>query len=181
MLDFLKHRLNHSGKFRSILENTPGGTDYIEALYAEHDESWADVLLAMAGDPHVGIFPNLQLINNQIRIVNPISVDETEVVMFPVLFANVSPEINALRLRQHESFYGPAGSGSTDDAEIFERVQKGLGASIDPWINISRGMNRERVEADGTIVGHISDEVPQRGQLKQWLTMMVGRPEFEEG
>lgn len=181
MLDFLKHRLNHSGKFRSILENTPGGTDYIEALYAEHDESWADVLLAMAGDPHVGIFPNLQLINNQIRIVNPISVDETEVVMFPVLFANVSPEINALRLRQHESFYGPAGSGSTDDAEIFERVQKGLGASIDPWINISRGMNRERVEADGTIVGHISDEVPQRGQLKQWLTMMAGRPEFEEG
>ncbi|QGN53996.1 Rieske 2Fe-2S domain-containing protein [Novosphingobium sp. Gsoil 351] len=173
MLDFRKHRLMHAGKFRSLLQNTPGGTEYIEALYAEHDAGWADLLLAMAGDPHVGIFPNLQLINNQIRIVNPLSVDETEVQMFPVLFANASVELNALRLRQHESFYGPAGSGSTDDAEIFERVQLGLQASVDPWINISRGMNREHVEDDGTVVGHITDEVPQRGQMRQWLAMMT--------
>jgi len=173
MLDFRQHRLKHGGKYRSLLENTLGGTDYIEALYAEHDVAWADVLLAMAGDPHVGVFPNLQLINNQIRIVNPVSVDETEVVMFPVLFSKASTEINALRLRQHESFYGPAGSGSTDDAEIFERVQRGLGASLDPWINISRGMERERVDDDGTIVGHISDEVPQRAQMGQWLAMMA--------
>ncbi|WP_197709672.1 aromatic ring-hydroxylating oxygenase subunit alpha [Sphingopyxis lindanitolerans] len=173
MLDFRKHRLKHSGKYRALLENTPGGADYIDALYAEHDVAWADMLLAMAGDPHVGVFPNLQLINNQIRIVNPLSVDETEVVMFPVLFSNVSTEINALRLRQHESFYGPAGSGSTDDAEIFERVQLGLEANLDPWINISRGMEREWVDEDGTIVGHVSDEVPQRAQIRQWLAMMA--------
>lgn len=173
MLDFRKHRLIHAGHYRSLLEKTPGGSDYIEALYAEHESGWADLLLAMAGDPHVGIFPNLQLINNQIRIVNPLSVDETEVQMFPVLFARASTEINALRLRQHESFYGPAGSGSTDDAEIFERVQLGLQASVAPWINISRGMNREQVEADGTVVGHITDEVPQRGQMRQWLAMMT--------
>ena len=30
----------------------------------------ARLLIALGGDPHVGIFPNLQLINNQIRIVN---------------------------------------------------------------------------------------------------------------
>src|SRR3546814_8090227 len=93
--------------------------------------------------------------------------------MFPVLFSNVSTEINALRLRQHESFYGPAGSGSTDDAEIFERVQLGLEANLDPWINISRGMEREWVDEDGTIVGHVSDEVPQRAQIRQWLAMMA--------
>ena len=175
-LDFRKHRLMHAGKYRALLESTPGGVEYIDALYSEHDSKWADLLLAMAGDPHVGIFPNLQLINNHIRIVNPVSVDETEVQMFPVLFAHASDEINALRLRQHESFYGPAGSGSTDDAEIFERVQLGLHAQLEPWINISRGMNREYIDDEGTVVGHITDEVPQRGQMRQWLAMMTGAP-----
>jgi hypothetical protein len=92
--------------------------------------------------------------------------------MFPALFKGVSPDINAVRLRQHESFYGPAGDGSPDDAEIFERVQRGLGAEVNPWIDISRGMERERIEADGTIVGHISDEVPQRGQMRRWLELL---------
>src|SRR3546814_20407624 len=59
--------------------------------------------------------------------------------LFPYTTLFRATEINALRLRQHESFYGPAGSGSTDDAEIFERVQLGLEANLDPWINISRG------------------------------------------
>ena len=172
MLDFRKHRLIHSDKILSILERTKGGHQYIEALHKEHDSESAQMLIAMAGDPHVGIFPNLQLINNQIRIVNPISVDQTEVIMFPVLFENVSDEINAMRLRQHESFYGPAGSGSTDDAEIFERVQLGLNAVVEPWIDISRGMEREWLDSDGTIVGHVTDEVPQRGQMRQWLRMM---------
>ncbi|GGC44287.1 ring-hydroxylating oxygenase subunit alpha [Novosphingobium marinum] len=181
MLDFRKHRLKHTGKFRAILEKTNGGKEYIEALYAEHEADWADMLIAMAGDPHLGVFPNLQLINNQIRIINPISVDETEVIMFPVLFENASREINALRLRQHESFYGPAGSGSTDDAEIFERVQLGLNASVEPWIDISRGMEREWIDSDGSIVGHITDEVPQRGQMRQWLAMMSPPDAVSEG
>lgn len=177
MLDLRKHRMAHSAKYRTMLESIAGGADYMATLVARDGEKRAAQLLATAGDPHVGIFPNLQLINNQIRIVNPVAVDRTEVVMFPVLFKGVSKEINALRLRQHESFYGPAGSGSTDDTEIFERVQLGLNAQLEPWIDISRGMEREWVEEDGTIVGHITDEVPQRGQMRQWLQMMTAADE----
>jgi phenylpropionate dioxygenase-like ring-hydroxylating dioxygenase large terminal subunit len=173
MLDMRKHRLKHAGKFRAMLENINGGKAYIDAIYGRHSKDYADLLLAMAGDPHIGIFPNLQLINNQIRIINPVAVDQTEVIMLPVLFDGASTELNALRLRQHESFYGPAGSGSTDDAEIFERTQTGLNATVDPWIDISRGMDREWVDEDGSIVGHMSDEVPQRAQMQQWLEMMT--------
>lgn len=121
----------------------------------------------------------MQIINNQVRIMIPLEPGRTEVLMFPVLFDGVDDAINTMRLRQHESFYGPAGAGSPDDAEIFERAQRGMNAQVNPWIDISRGMTREQTHADGTITGHISDEVPQRGQMRYWLELMTKGAELE--
>ena len=67
----------------------------------------------------------------------------------------------------------PAGAGSPDDAEIFERAQRGMMAQVNGWIDLSRGMNREVHEANGCIVGRITDEVPQRGQFKRWREMIT--------
>jgi phenylpropionate dioxygenase-like ring-hydroxylating dioxygenase large terminal subunit len=179
MLDMREHRVQHYDDYETFLRGVPGGPQYIEALHARDGTAQARLLLAVAGDPHVGIFPNMQIINNHVRIMLPLSAGRTEVLMFPALFKGVSPEINAMRLRQHESFYGPAGAGSPDDAEIFERVQRGLDAQVNPWIDLSRGMQREKVEADGTISGHISDEVPQRGQMRHWLELITKGMEIE--
>ena len=96
--------------------------------------------------------------------------------MTAVRLGGVSEEINAERLRVHESFYGPAGAGSPDDAEIFERVQRGLAAEVNPWVEISRGMDREQTDADGNTVGLISDEVPQRGMMRYWSELMTKTP-----
>ncbi|MGH7905225.1 MAG: aromatic ring-hydroxylating oxygenase subunit alpha, partial [Candidatus Binataceae bacterium] len=174
MLDFRDLRLKYYPEYTSFLETIAGGKEYIETMAARRGAERAKLLIAIAGDPHVGIFPNMQVINNQIRIINPLSVGETEVLMFPVLLKGVSPQINALRLRQHESFYGPAASGSPDDAEIFERAQRGMMAEVEPWIELSRGLERERVDSDGSIVGHITDEVPQRAQFRRWVKEMTG-------
>jgi hypothetical protein len=54
-----------------------------------------------------------------------------------------------------------------------------MNAQVDPWIDISRGIGREKVESDGTITGHISDEVPQRGQMRHWLKLMTKGAEIE--
>ncbi len=43
----------------------------------------------------------------------------------------------------------------------------------EPWLDISRGMNREWGDKDGSTVGNISDEVPQRGQMREWLRLMT--------
>lgn len=172
MLDFRQHRLPHYDAHCAFLRKIPGGDAYIKDMHRAYGDERARLLIAVSGDPHVGVFPNLQLINNQVRIVNPIVVDETEVIMIAVRLGGISDEINASRLRQHESFYGPAGSGSPDDAEIFERVQRGMMAEVDPWVEISRGLERETVDSDGSIVGRITDEVTQRGQLKRWRELM---------
>ncbi len=45
--------------------------EYIAAMRAAHGEDRGNLLIAMAGDPHLGVFPNLQLINDQIRLIRP--------------------------------------------------------------------------------------------------------------
>jgi len=172
-LDFREHRMATIDKYVAFLRTIPGGEAYIEAMYAAYGEERAKRNLSLAGDPHLGVFPNLQLIGNQIRIMNPIAADETEVLMFPVLLEGVPDEINTLRIRQHESFYGPSASGSPDDAEIFERAQLGMNATVNPWLEMSRGLHREFVDVDGTRVGRISDETTQRGQMREWKRLMT--------
>lgn len=174
MLDY------HPGKYREIdnylktLKTKSGGEEYIASMYDAYGEEKARDLLAWAGDPHAGIYPNLQLINVQIRIIQPIAPDETEVLMFPMLLKGVPDGINEWRLRQHESFYGPSSSGSPDDAEIFERNQLGLSASVNPWLFLGRGLERQETDENGIIKGKASDEVTQRGQLRAWKKMMQG-------
>src|SRR5712691_3123133 len=172
MLDLVSSRKSEADGFIASLRKKPGGADYIEAMEKSYGKERALELITWAGDPHIGVFPNLQLIGVQIRTIRPIRVDETEVFMYPVLLKGVPPEINAMRLRQHESFYGPAGHGSPDDNEIFERNQIGLSAQLDPWLLLSRGLNRERRDEDGTLIASISDEVTQRGQMRQYKKWM---------
>lgn len=176
MLDFRQHRINQYEMHSEFIRKGEGGAEYIDAMHKAHGEARARLLIALGGDPHVGIFPNLQLINNQIRIITPLAADRTQVIMTAVRLGGVDEEMNVRRLRQHESFYGPAGAGSPDDAEIFERVQRGMAAEVDPWIEISRGMEREVTDTDGSIVGLISDEVPQRGMMRYWSALMSAAP-----
>ncbi len=172
MLDIMPQRMKKVDAYLDELRALDGGDKYIDAMLRLHGQSRAHELLVMAADPHLGLYPNAQLTANQVRIFNPLAVDRTEILMFPARIVGVSDAINANRLRNHEWFYGPAGSGSPDDAEIFERTQRGLMATVDPWIDVSRGRHREWVDTDGSIVGKITDEVPQRAQLKQWVGLM---------
>jgi phenylpropionate dioxygenase-like ring-hydroxylating dioxygenase large terminal subunit len=176
MLDLTAHRLQHFNERLESLRKVAGGRDYILAMNERYGAERAKLLMAMAGDPHVGFFPNLQLIGSQVRIVNPIAADRTEVIMMPMRLVGVSDEINQARLRHHEMFYGPAGAGSPDDVEIFERVQQGLEGTLDPWINVERGMHREKVQPDGSVTARIGDELPQRSQFAEWKRLMSNAP-----
>lgn len=174
MLDVYPVRSANYQQYLASMEGKPGWEDYYQSMVQAYGQSRADEILVWAGDPHIGVFPNLQLIGSQIRLIRPVAPDKTEVLMFPTLLEDVPDPINELRLRNHEAFYGPASQGSPDDAEIFERNQVGLSADVDPWVLLSRGLHRERVDVDGSIVGSITDEVTQRGQLKQWKALMGG-------
>jgi hypothetical protein len=46
-------------------------------------------------------------------------------------------------------------------------------AEIDPWIEISRGIEREHTDADGSVAALHADEVPQRAMIRQWMKLMT--------
>jgi len=128
----------------------------------------------MQGMTHTLVFPNLILIGVQIRVVHPVRVDYSEVAVYPVRLDWLSEAVNTTRLRGHEVFFGPAGFGGPDDVEVFERVQMGLQADLlEPWLMLARGMNRERRDTDGTLIGERTDEVTQRGIWRQWIRLMT--------
>jgi phenylpropionate dioxygenase-like ring-hydroxylating dioxygenase large terminal subunit len=174
LLDVSPVRRNNYEAYLKTRRGTPGFEEYYAALINAYGQEKADEMIIWGGDPHVGIYPNLQLIGAQITIVRPIAVDHTETLIFPTTLADVPEPINQQRLRAHEAFYGPAGHGVPDDAEASERTQRGLMATVDPWILLSRGLHRQKIEPDGSIVGAITDEVTQRGQLNEWKKCMSG-------
>ena len=156
------------------LRNTPGWPrDYYDLLVSAHGQARADEVLSH-GAGHVAIFPNLVIIASQLRMIRPVAVDRTEVFIYPTLLSDVPPEMNEERLRRHESFYGPAGGGATDDLEVFERVTAGLRAKVDPWIRIDRGLGREVVADDGTVSAQITSELSNRAILGHWRRVMSG-------
>ena len=123
---------------------------------------------------NVGIFPNLQLIGIHLRRIEPVSVNQTVVSVRPLMVDGAPEDLNWLRLRYHELFYGPAGLGQPDDFEMFDRVEAGLDDDSDGWLRFERGFGREVSADDGSgSVGDVTDETPQRAQYRRWLELMT--------
>ncbi len=171
MLDFRPYNRAHARRMQAVLPTSPEKQAYIEAMVGRYGKERAEEILT-AGGTHLLVFPNLIFIGVQIRVVHPVSVAETEVFLYPALLKGVPQEINMARLRGHEAFYGPSGMGATDDLEMFERVQVGLEVGLDPWLLFSRGLGQEWRDDDGTFVGQMTDELPQRGIWRQWKKVM---------
>lgn len=74
---------------------------------------------------NLNLFPNVAMSMAFFRVLRPLSVAETE-IRHVALGLDGGPEIvNRERLRIHEHFQGPFGFGSPDDAEAWNRVQRG--------------------------------------------------------
>ncbi|MEP5031780.1 MAG: aromatic ring-hydroxylating dioxygenase subunit alpha, partial [Marinomonas sp.] len=78
---------------------------------------------------------------------------------------------NQTRLRLHEHFQGPMGFGSPDDAEVWERVQRGTSGGEELKILVNRGMVDEEPGVMGPR-GHVSAETGMRAAYEMWKRMM---------
>jgi len=152
---------------------TPEGEAHLRTMVERFGEERAANMLREGGT-HTFVFPNLILIGIQMRVLQPLSADRTEVCLYPTLLKWLPPEVNRIRLRSHEAFFGSASFGGPDDSEIFERIQDGCAVDLEPWQLISRGLHREQ-RRDGVIAGDLSDEVTQRGIWRQWKKVMMQR------
>lgn len=120
---------------------------------------------------NLNTFPNVSMSISFLRVLVPISVDETEIWHLSLGMDGGPESINQERLRIHEHFQGPFGFGSPDDSEGWERVQLGAAGNPDMPILLNRGLGRETDE-DGYPTSHVTDETGMRGAYAMWKKMM---------
>jgi phenylpropionate dioxygenase-like ring-hydroxylating dioxygenase large terminal subunit len=121
---------------------------------------------------NLNLFPNVACSMAFFRVLRPVSVDETEIRHIAIGMDGGSEAGNRMRLRLHEHFQGPMGFGSPDDAEGWERVQRGAAAGDDLWILVNRGQDPLVGHGAGSNVGDVSAETGMRAAYGMWKRMM---------
>jgi hypothetical protein len=67
---------------------------------------------------------------------------------------------------------GPAGMLLADDTEMYERNQQGIESLEPEWLDVRRGLYRERVDENGFTIGAATDETGMRGFWSHYKTLM---------
>jgi phenylpropionate dioxygenase-like ring-hydroxylating dioxygenase large terminal subunit len=127
---------------------------------------------------HITIFPNIQLMEFKLRVIQPVSVDKTIVYEFPVDLQGTGDKINkSIRTRLLKEISISSGSPvsgmvNADDVEIYARTQAGLASGKMEWVRLARGIHREKAEREHEWSGEDMDELPQRAIYREWARKM---------
>lgn len=171
--------LDFSRTYKSYLlwlgvKNSERYAEYLRLMKEQYGEDKGDQILRN-GPPHATIFPNLFLGEMNIVIFLPVSTNVCVQWHTPMLLDGVPDDVNQRILRQSEAALGPSAFLLADDSVISERQQIALRDRAD-WLDISRGLNRSEIDADGVTTGHITDEVTNRGFWNHYKAVMTAEP-----
>lgn len=150
--------------------------DFARALEKEghSDQEIRRLVRAVGGSGfNLNLFPNVACSMAFFRVLRPVSVDETEIHHVAIGGDGAPAAFNQLRMRLHEHFQGPMGFGTPDDAEAWERVQKGSLAGPDEWILVNRGMAHLHDSPDGNVAGAVCSETGMRAAYRKYKAMMT--------
>jgi hypothetical protein len=121
---------------------------------------------------NLNMFPNIACSMAFFRVLRPVRWTRPRSSTSPSAWT-AAPPANRMRLRLHEHFQGPMGFGTPDDAEGWERVQRGAQAGQDVWIMVNRGVAApDGVAEPGHNAGDVSSETGMRAAYRMWKRMM---------
>lgn len=119
----------------------------VRPVYAHREEleqrlgkAKADLIVGQTRN--LGLYPNVYLMDQfstQIRVVRPISVDQTEISIYCFAPKGEAAAERALRIRQYEDFFNVSGMGTPDDLEEFRACQNAYTGAGGLWNDLSRG------------------------------------------
>jgi len=131
----------------------------------------------LSGDLNVVIYPNLLLQQSRqsFRVVRPLGVDHTQVLVYPYRLKGAPEAYNGKQVHAVSWWASAAGAGQPDDLEAFERAQEGLQAEGPEWVIFARGVHHEKTGPSGErISGAGTDETAIRAQYRYWKRVMSG-------
>ncbi len=112
--------------------------------------------------------------NIHLRVLRPISVDRTEVMVWPLRMKGASDSMNSSIMRYANVHASVSSFVQTDDLEVFERCQEGMQAQSPEWIWLARGLDQEKpgpLEHEQVASG--TWETGMRTQFKYWKDLMA--------
>ena len=107
----------------------------------------------------------------QVFVIQPVSAGECVQHSTAVQLAG-APELNRRMVSQSVGSVGPAGMLLADDTEMYERNQRGVAMLRPEWLDLRRGLHRERTDERGLKVGTATDETGMRGFWAHYLALM---------
>jgi phenylpropionate dioxygenase-like ring-hydroxylating dioxygenase large terminal subunit len=153
----------------------PAFEEYRRRLAAQLGEKRADQILRVTLWNTI-VYPNCSFMSQfrQLRLIHPLAVDRSVVYTYSFRM----PQAPAQMFRDTVAFAnvvnGTASWVLTDDLEVYERIQRGLGAGSADWLYIGRGYGRDWAEPGGLRRGGTgTSEVFIRAQMQAWLEYMT--------
>jgi len=149
---------------------------YREALEKAHGVQKAADILGMDRFNNL-VWPTLNVNAqfHQIRVVHPVSVNETILEGYCFKLAGAPDEIFHRAVRFLGALVSPASMIFSDDLEIFGRVQRGLESGAVPRLDSRRGIGKDVQSKDDArdLLSTTSSELPLRTQLDAWREWMM--------
>lgn len=180
------------GNGHSVMVMIPDLIDLEENLDAPIPDRFAALAAELAAEGHgddqvrrivravggsgfnLNLFPNVACSMAFFRVLRPVAVNETEIQHIAIGMDGGPEAANRARLRLHEHFQGPMGFGTPDDAEGWERVQRGAAAGDTLWVMLNRGVDAPEGRPEpGHEAGDVSAETGMRAAYQMWKRMMT--------
>jgi fatty-acyl-CoA synthase len=152
--------------FGTTPDRVPG---YVARMREVHGPAAEQIMIE--GAPHVMVFPNLFIAEIQVFVIQPVSAGECVQYSTAVQLTGAS-ELNRRMISQSVGSVGPAGMLLADDTEMYERNQRGVAMLAPEWLDLRRGLARERLDERGLKIGTATDETAMRGFWSHYLSLM---------
>lgn len=154
----------------------PVHVEYRRRMEAAYGRDRAREILAVTRWNSI-VFPNVSFMSQfgQLRIVRPLAAGRTVLDTY-VFRLKGAPEAMFRRAIAFANVVNGTGSPVlTDDLEVYERLQIGLGADGNEWVDYGRGFGRDvRDEGNGLDRGGTgTSEIAVRNQFRAWAGYMA--------
>ena len=170
-----KYGHGYVGRLPLNKENTdPAYLEYKACLEARHGPERTKEILG-SNRHNTVLYPNLclQTMAHHVRVIRPIAVDRTEILVYAVFLKGAPDRYHESILRNMNVTHAAAALIQPDDVECFTRMQRGLRNEQPEWLLFGRGVERESIDNDTQDVrGQATDEVGMRAQYRAWKEYM---------
>jgi phenylpropionate dioxygenase-like ring-hydroxylating dioxygenase large terminal subunit len=168
-----EHELITGASHKKTVES-PAQQRYREALVRSYGEPRSNEIRSFKRHNTL-VYPNL-FVNSgvqRIRVLYPTAVNRTEQHSYVFRLKGAPEEIFRIAVCVVTQSNTPSSIVTTDDHEALERVQEAMTTGDHEWIEVSRGLGREKAIDNGwTAEG--TNELLIRNQHKAWLGYMIG-------